>query len=66
MTYDDIKDQFEVYGFMRAMKNLGIMFGTDMAMSCIRMLNRHKDRCLSTVLHRLADRYDTRPTGEWD
>lgn len=32
----------------------------------IQKAERHKDRHLSWELHRIADRYDPRPTGEWE
>lgn len=36
------------------------------SMRLIEVLNPSKDSWLSRKLHRLADGYDTRPTGEWD
>lgn len=39
---------------------------TDALLWSVEKLNRHKNRCLSQRIHRLADRYDPRPTGEWE
>lgn len=39
---------------------------TTLALRAVRAVNRHKNECLSYELHRLADHYARRPTGQWE
>jgi hypothetical protein len=39
--------------------------GTELLIKGIEILNQVCDRSLAWKLHKLADRYDNRPTGEW-
>jgi metal-responsive CopG/Arc/MetJ family transcriptional regulator len=34
---------------------------TDVSLGIIQMVNRHKDRCLSQRLFKIAEKYNTRP-----
>jgi len=38
---------------------------TDLLLWLLQKANPYKDRFLSREMHRIADLYDTRPTGEW-
>ncbi len=38
---------------------------TDVLLWMLQRLNKYKSRTLSFRLHNIADRYDTRPTGQW-
>jgi hypothetical protein len=39
---------------------------TDLAIWAIKKLNRHKSWTLAYKLHKVADHYDNRPTGQWE
>lgn len=79
MTKEDLRDYYcevRYWLVLTPLDKLGIDYWdvkyriydawTDLLIWTVEKTCRYKDRCLAHRLHRLADQYDPRPTGEWD